>query len=519
MKIKKLLIILAIMIASICLLSISNKVNAYTITDDGEYALVLVQSLLGDEDIDGMAAKVIRFNVDSQDEVFKIYELANGVQAFNGKNVFSHWKASKDGIDDEVTAANFTSNGSVWADRYTEIKYTKGLMVSPVFSDAALKGTGTYYITLDGFAGKVEGKNKMRITVDANSFSGYDLSKLTVTRDGCTFCGWGYNGQIVTSIDKSFFSNSDAVELTATYKENNFDVDGDRILNLMGNGGTIDGSTVLQCNYLGGDNSGTSMSVFQYVPERAGYKFSGWNTKIDGSGKTVNYIYWRAWSQDGSDEYEKSDLDETTGMYTHVILYACWEKVLEPEDSKNVIESSSGIKGSVTFVDEIAGEYRLDIQEVEVAQEWADQGIKFIADIRVLWGDDVVEINGIKMKIKIALPDDLKGFDSYEVVYLLRGKIRDRLPATVEDGYLVFETTHLSEYGIIAKNVENDNTGKTEEEPKSNEEENEMVEKDETAEKNKAHNPKTGDDILMYVGIGFVSIAGLAICRRRFQRK
>ena len=46
-----------------------------------------------------------------------------------------------------------------------------------------------------------------------------------------------------------------------------------------------------------------------------------------------------------------------------------------------------------------------------------------------------------------------------------------------------------------------------------------MVEKDETAEKNKAHNPKTGDDILMYVGIGFVSIAGLAICRRRFQRK
>lgn len=514
MKIKKLLILLAIMLASMCVLSIGNKVNAYTITDDGEYALVFVQSSLGDDDIDGMDAKVIRFNVDSEDEVLKISELTKRVQAFNGKNVFSHWKATKNGIGDEVTAANFTSDGSVWADRYTEIKFSKGLSVSPVFSDTALKGTGTYYITLDGFAGKVEGKNKMRITVDANSFSGYDVSKLTATRDGCTFCGWGYNGKLVSSIDKSFFSDSDAVELTATYKEDNFDSNDNRILNLNANGGTVDGETIKQCNYLGGDNSGTNMSLFQYVPERAGYKFLGWNTKADGSGKMLNYIYWRAWDKNGSDEYEKSDLDETMGMYKYVTLYACWEKASEPEDTKNVIESSSEIKGSVTFDKEIDSEYRLDIQEVEVAQEWADQGIKFIADIRVLWGDDVVEINGLKMKIKIALPDDLKGFDSYEVVYLLRGKIRDRLPATVEDGYLVFETTHLSEYGIIAKNVENNETGKTEDEPKSNEEE-----KNETVENNETSNPKTGDDILRYAGIGFVSIIGLAICRRRLHCK
>ena len=512
MKIKKVLIMLAIMLASVCVFSISNKVSAYTITDEGEYSLVLVQSLSGDEDIDGMAAKVIRFNVDSEDEVLKISELANGVQAFNGKNVFSHWQATKNGIGDEVTVANFTNDGSVWADRNTEIKFTKGLSVSPVFSDTALKGTGTYYITLDGFAGKVEEKNKMRITVDANSFSGYDLSKLSATRAGCTFCGWGYNGKLVSSVDKSFFTDYDAVELTATYKENIFNSDDDRILNLNANGGTIEGSTVLQCNYLGGDNSGTNMSLFQYVPERVGYKFLGWNMKADGSGKMLNYIYWRAWDKDGSDEYEKSDLDETMGMYKYVTLYAYWEKVSEPEDSKNVIESSSGIKGSITFEKEIDNEYKLDIQEVEVAQEWADQGIKFIADVRVLWGDDVVEIHGIKMKIKIALPDDLKGFDSYEVVYLLRGKIRDRLPTTVENGYLVFETTHLSEYGIIAKNVEtggsDDVVGKTEEEPKSAE-----------VEENAKSNPKTGDDVLVFAGVGFVSLVGLAVCRRRFQCK
>lgn len=55
----------------------------------------------------------------------------------------------------------------------------------------------------------------------------------------------------------------------------------------------------------------------------------------------------------------------------------------------------------------------------------------------------------------------LKGFDKYEVVYILDDEIKETLPATVEDGYIVFETSHLSQYGIIATNVEekNEQTG------------------------------------------------------------
>lgn len=64
--------------------------------------------------------------------------------------------------------------------------------------------------------------------------------------------------------------------------------------------------------------------------------------------------------------------------------------------------------------------------------------------------NNVVKISDTKMKIKIALPEDLKDYDKYEVVYISDGEIKETIPATVEDGYIVFEATHLSQYGIIA---------------------------------------------------------------------
>ena len=59
------------------------------------------------------------------------------------------------------------------------------------------------------------------------------------------------------------------------------------------------------------------------------------------------------------------------------------------------------------------------------------------------------------MKIRIALPDNLKGYNKYEVAYILNGEIKETMPATVENGYIVFETSHLSQYGIIATNTGN----------------------------------------------------------------
>ena len=111
--------------------------------------------------------------------------------------------------------------------------------------------------------------------------------------------------------------------------------------------------------------------------------------------------------------------------------------------------------------------------------------IKYIVDINVLKDGEVVKISDNKMKIKVALPNDLKGYKKYEVVYISNDKIKETIPATVKDGYIVFETSHLSQYGIIATTVK----GKTEQ------------------TKNETNNPKTGDNITTSIMLFVASIA------------
>ncbi len=130
------------------------------------------------------------------------------------------------------------------------------------------------------------------------------------------------------------------------------------------------------------------------------------------------------------------------------------------QDDVRVIENNGEVKGSITFEKDMSKNYTLDIKKVEVKKELAFKKIKYIVDINVLKDGEVVKISDNKMKIKVALPNDLKGYKKYEVVYISNDEIKETIPATVKDGYIVFETSHLSEYGIIVedKNINNPNT-------------------------------------------------------------
>ena len=145
-------------------------------------------------------------------------------------------------------------------------------------------------------------------------------------------------------------------------------------------------------------------------------------------------------------------------------------------------------KAKIEFAKEVSKDYKLDIKPVEVNKNLTSKNVKYVVDINVLENGQIVKINDTKMKIRIALPEDLKGFNKYEVVYISNDEIKETIPAIVEDGYIVFETSHLSQYGIVATNVEE----KTEQ------------------TKNETNNPKTGDNIILYVAIAGVSLAGLA---------
>ena len=504
MKIKKSLIFLAIILASICLFSFSNRVNAVTISDDGKYTLILECSYETDASIDGESNKVIKFNVAEGETTVKLSELTKGILPFNGRTEFAYWGSfTGEKSNEEIAITDFK-----WSGELTEGKtYTNGLTLYPKFSDKALQGTGTYYLTLDAFAGKVNGQSIVNITSKSTEFKTVDLTKYTPVREGFTFKGWELDGKFVTSIDSSYFANRDCITLTATYTQDTFKGDG-IVLILNANGGKINDKESNSYDYIGGGNSGTAMSLLPYIPVREGYTFNGWNSKKDGSGDNFKYIYWRLWDNDGKTTVEKDTIIKNTlgaEYYQNVTLYASWTKTSgKPEqpakETVKEIESTGETKAKIEFAKEVSKDYKLDIKPVEVKKDLTSKNIKYVVDINVLENGQIVKINDTKMKIRIALPEDLKGFNKYEVVYISNDEIKETIPATVEDGYIVFETSHLSQYGIVATNVE---------------EKTEQV-------KNETNNPKTGDNITTSVILfvfSITTIGTLTIVNRKKARK
>lgn len=496
MKIKKSLIFLTIILAGICLFIFSNKVNAATISDDGKYSLVLTAN--EDEGcFDGEYVKLVRFNIAKGETTVKLSELTKGIVPFNGKTEFSHWEmAENTKASEELEIANFTGSGNFYTSTGEEVKYTNGLMLNAKFSDKELKDSGKYYVSIDAFGGTINGKAKITLESKAEEFKTIDLTKYTPVRKGYTFKGWDLDGKIVTSINSSAFAKDAAINLTATYTQDIFNGNG-IVLKLNANGGKIDGKESNSYDYIGGNNSGTSMSLLPYMPVREGYTFNGWNTKKDGSGEIYKYVFWRFWDKDEKTdkEFDKDTLiKEESGYerYKNITLYASWTKNSgEPEqlaeETVKEIQSTGKTKGKIEFEKGVSKNYKLDIRPIEVKKDLTSKNVKYVVDINVLENGQIVKISDTKMKIRIALPEDLKGFGKYEVVYISNDEIKETIPATVEDGYIVFETSHLSQYGIIATKVEE----KTEQ------------------TKNETNNPKTGDNIAVYISVFAVAVAGI----------
>ncbi len=161
------------------------------------------------------------------------------------------------------------------------------------------------------------------------------------------------------------------------------------------------------------------------------------------------------------------------------------------ENEKNTIKeikTTKVVDAIINFEKELSGGSLLDFKEVLISNELqkSEKNLRKIYNINVLDKDSkVMNIADNKMKITITLGNDLKSYKAYEIVYIKNGKVEQRIPATIEDGKLIFYTDHLSEYGIVAYNT-----------------------------------VKTGDNILLYVlmlGISLVGIS-LAIFKKIEQR-
>ena len=202
--------------------------------------------------------------------------------------------------------------------------------------------------------------------------------------------------------------------------------------------------------------------------------FFGQNTKLKINGQEVGYVCGSSYDE------------QSFSVTTKITITPTPTKPEQPvKETVKEIQSTGETKAKIEFANEVSKNLKLDIKPVEVKKELTDKNVKYVVDINVLENGDVVKISDTKMKIRIALPEDLKGFSKYEVVYISNDEIKETIPATVEDGYIVFETSHLSQYGIVATNVE---------------EKTEQV-------KNETNNPKTGDNITTSVMLFVASIA------------
>lgn len=291
----KLKTVLLMLLAIMFVISSLITVSAATIKDDGKYTLLLTCGLNGmDGKVDGDYAKIIKFDAADGDTTVSLSELTAGVLPFNGRTQFAYWAMDWTGetrAPEDIPLSDFNSEGTFWVND-GEVDYTNGLTIYAAFSEEALKGTGTYYLTLDGLGGDINGRKEITLTSSPNEYQTVDLTQYVPVREGYTFVGWDLNGEYVTSVPADCFKESDAVTVLATYTKNTFDNDG-IVLTLNANGGQLNGKESNTYDYVGGRDSGASMSLLPYVPVREGYTFNGWNTKKDGSGKNYKYVYWR----------------------------------------------------------------------------------------------------------------------------------------------------------------------------------------------------------------------------------
>ena len=149
------------------------------------------------------------------------------------------------------------------------------------------------------------------------------------------------------------------------------------------------------------------------------------------------------------DKYITTDLSiETNNGYALIGFTKKDEKTLE--------------KDNVIFISEtnIDKKYELEVNDLKNNEELTNK-INMNIESHDLIGlydisvhDDKnkhVEVKNGNYTIKIKVDESINNYTDYQVIYIDDdGNIKEYIKPTIEDGYMVFNTTHLSQYGIIA---------------------------------------------------------------------
>ena len=222
------------------------------------------------------------------------------------------------------------------------------------------------------------------------------------------------------------------------------------------NGGALkDGEKAIREIDLKSVENGQFFDIGGVIPVREGYTFAGWSFSPSGERNSIIANTANSdWFADWESYYRSLQYGEnpaSTSIYD-IQLYAVWEKnvtELTNSDTNVSISLTDGVPEDATLsADTIAQESVLESRP-ELKEELP--GLLSIYDISVRQNGETLEIKDNPMTVKIPLNDHLKGYKYYQAVYL--GNPLERFDAEVEGNFLVFETTHLSQYAILGSNT------------------------------------------------------------------
>lgn len=136
------------------------------------------------------------------------------------------------------------------------------------------------------------------------------------------------------------------------------------------------------------------------------------------------------------------------------------EKEKNTTDENKVLESDNVI---LISEEKLENKYQLkeeDLSEGEVAENISntidDKDLLSFYDVTVYNGKKIVSMKNGKYIIKIKLGDNKEQYADYQIIYVNDdGEIEEYIDGVIEGDYIVFETSHLSQYGVIATPVEN----------------------------------------------------------------
>ncbi len=176
----------------------------------------------------------------------------------------------------------------------------------------------------------------------------------------------------------------------------------------------------------------------------------------------------------------------------------------EDTGAKDLTASETGVSISLTdgvpegaelYADTIAQESVLGSRP-ELKEELP--GLLSIYEISVRKDGKALEIKDNPMTVKIPMNDHLKGYKYYQAVYL--GEELERFDAVAEGDFLVFETTHLSQYAILGSNTPfSTSTVQDEEQTGAGDQSSDTT------------NPQTGDGSNMMLWIGLLAASGAGV--------